>query len=417
VCNNAQHKAPDSWYGEKKYRLADFFDRWWDIYKQSPKEPISEEQYKAVNAIRLCRTEALGVDYYACPECGEITKVYHSCKNRFCPTCSWQDTLKWADRIKNQMMDIAHRHVVMTLPHQLNQIIKNNKKELLSVLMRVSADTFKDWMANKYNIKPGIISVLHTFGETKNFHAHVHMILSWGGIDNKTSKLKQIENEYVNFDFLKKKFRCKFENELISLFDAHTLQHHFANRSEFMRFIRNINKKKWIIHMEEPMDIPTQVIRYIGRYSKRACLSEYKIIRIEGENISFRYKDYKTKDSNNKPVERVMELNYRDFFPRLLQHVPLKYFRIVRYYGMYSNRGNIPEEFLYIETNSQETNTRESREILQVEKTEKNPLICSNCQKRKVYIFTKLSSKRENKILFFKRVLLINSKARGNRVA
>jgi len=314
-------------------------------------------------------------------------------------------------------MDIAHRHVVMTLPHQLNQIIKNNKKELLSVLMRVSADTFKDWMANKYNIKPGIISVLHTFGETKNFHAHVHMILSWGGIDNKTSKLKQIENEYVNYDFLKKKFRCKFENELISLFDAHTLQHHFANRSEFMRFIRNINKKKWIIHMEEPMDIPTQVIRYIGRYSKRACLSEYKIIRIEGENISFRYKDYKTKDSNNKPVERVMELNYRDFFPRLLQHVPLKYFRIVRYYGMYSNRGNIPEEFLYIETNSQETNTRESREILQVEKTEKNPLICSNCQKRKVYIFTKLSSKRENKILFFKRVLLINSKARGNRVA
>ena len=417
MCNNAQHKAPDSWYGEKKYRLADFFDRWWDIYKQSPKEPISEEQYKAVNAIRLCRTEALGVDYYACPECGEITKVYHSCKNRFCPTCSWQDTLKWADRIKNQMMDIAHRHVVMTLPHQLNQIIKNNKKELLSVLMRVSADTFKDWMANKYNIKPGIISVLHTFGETKNFHAHVHMILSWGGIDNKTSKLKQIENEYVNYDFLKKKFRCKFENELISLFDAHTLQHHFANRSEFMRFIRNINKKKWIIHMEEPMDIPTQVIRYIGRYSKRACLSEYKIIRIEGENISFRYKDYKTKDSNNKPVERVMELNYRDFFPRLLQHVPLKYFRIVRYYGMYSNRGNIPEEFLYIETNSQETNTRESREILQVEKTEKNPLICSNCQKRKVYIFTKLSSKRENKILFFKRVLLINSKARGNRVA
>ena len=417
MCNNTHTKVPQSWYGEKKYRLADFFDQWWDTYKQSPKEPIFEEQYKAVNAMRLCRTEALGVDYYACPECGEITKVYHSCKNRFCPTCSWQDTLKWADRIKNNMMDIAHRHVVMTLPHQLNEIIRNNKKELLSALMRVAAGTFKDWMENKYNIRPGIISVLHTFGETKDFHVHVHMILSWGGIDNKTSELKPIENEYVNYDFLKKKFRCKFEDELISLFDAHRLQHHFANRSEFMRFVKHINQKKWIIHLEDPMDIPTQVVRYIGRYSKRACLSEYKITKIEGENISFRYKDYKTKDSNNKPIERVMELNYRDFFPRLLQHVPLKYFRIVRYYELYSNRISIPEEFLYVENNEQETNTQENWEILQVEKTGKNPLICSDCQKRKVYIFTKLSSKRKNKILIFKRILLNNSKARENRAA
>ncbi len=293
MCNKTQTKAPQSWNGEKKYRLADFFNQWWDIYKQSPQEPIYEEQYKAVNAMRVCRTEALGIDYYACPDCGEITKVYHSCKNRFCPTCSWQDTLKWADRIKNQMMDLPHRHIVMTLPHQLNKLIKNNKKELLSVLMRVAADTFKDWMKHKYNIKTGIISVLHTFGETKDYHVHVHMIVSWGGIDEQTSALKPIEEEYVNYDFLKKKFQCKFEDELIALFDKHTLQHHFSDREELLRFIKQINRKKWIIHLEPPMAIPTQVIRYIGRYSKRACLSEYKITKMEGENISFKYKDYK----------------------------------------------------------------------------------------------------------------------------
>ena len=417
MCNNTQHRDPKSWHSERKYRLADFFDQWWDVYKQSPKEPITPEQYKAVNAMRICRTAALGIDYYACPDCGEITKVYHSCKNRFCPTCSWQDTLKWADRIKNQMMDIPHRHVVMTLPHQLNEMIKLNKGELLSVLMRAGADTLKDWIGHRYNIKPGIISVLHTFGETKGYHVHVHMIVSWGGLDKQTSALKPIEGEYVNYNFLKKKFRCKFEDEIIAMFDNGTLQHRFPSREKFLQFIKQMNTKKWIIHFEPPMDIPTKVVRYIGRYSKRACLSEYKITKMEGENIAFKYKDNKIKDINNKPIERELELNYRDFFPRLLQHVPPKYFRVVRYYGMYSNRASIPDEYLYKEENEPGTGQQDNWESLQLEKTGENPLICATCKKRKVYIYTKLKSKHKNKTIIFKRAISTNSKPRADKAA
>lgn len=57
---------------EKKYRLADYFNRWWDEYTKHPTEHITPEQYKAANAIRVCRTAALGIDTYACPECGEV---------------------------------------------------------------------------------------------------------------------------------------------------------------------------------------------------------------------------------------------------------------------------------------------------------------------------------------------------------
>lgn len=58
----------------KKYRLSDFFNRWWDEYAQHPAEYITPEQYKAVNAIRVCRTAALGIDTYVCPDCGEVRK-------------------------------------------------------------------------------------------------------------------------------------------------------------------------------------------------------------------------------------------------------------------------------------------------------------------------------------------------------
>lgn len=417
MCSSTICINEKDWYEEKKYRLADFFNQWWDIYKESPKEPITEEQYKAVNSLRVCRTEALGVDYYACPDCGEITKVYHSCKNRFCPTCSWQETLKWADKIKGKMLDLPHRHIVMTLPHQLNSLIKANKKELLSALMRVSSDTIKDWMRHKYNIKPGIITVLHTFGETKEYHVHVHMIVSWGGIDLKTSLLHTIKGDYVKYNFLSNKFRIKFEDELISLFDKDTLKQDFKTREKFMQFIKRINQKRWIIHLEPSMNVPTQVIRYIGRYSKRACLSEYKITKMEEDSISFRYKDYKTKDNNSKPIERELSLNYRDFFPRLLQHVPLKYFRIVRYYGVYSNRSSLPREYLFTENDTTSDANTDNWEILQTEKTGENPLICRKCNKRKVYVYTKLRRRKDNGAIAFKRILLSKKEFRKDRVA
>ena len=404
------------WNGEKKFRLADFFDKWWDIYKAHPAELITEQQYKAVNSLRVCRTEALGVDYYACPNCGEVTKVYHSCKNRFCPTCSWQDTLKWADRIKEKMMAIPHRHVIMTLPHQLNDLIKENKYKLLSVLMRTAADTFKDWIEHRYNIRPGIISVLHTFGEVKQYHVHVHMIVSWGGIKQKTYELQEIENEYVNYDFLKNKFRKKFEDELVVLFNNGDLDHGFTDKLYFLRFIKLLNKHKWNIHLEPPMLVPTQVIRYIGRYSKRACLSEYKVTKMEGEVIAFKYKDNKTKDEKGKAVEGIIELNYREFFPRLLQHVPEKYFRVVRYYGMYSNRANIPEEYLYREEENKEESV-EDWETLQIEKTGQSPLTCKHCNTRKVYIYTRLKSRKNNKTITFERVIFKKTKRRKSNAA
>ena len=128
------------------------------------------------------------------------------------------------------------------------------------------------------------------------------------------------------------------------------------------------------------METPSDVIRYIGRYSKRACLSEYKITRIEGEFIVFRYKDYKNKDYFGHPIEKERVLHYRDFFALLLQHVPLPSFRLVRYYGIYSNRGHLPKE-LFSGGDDVTINWRE----LQLSETGQDPLLCKKCNVIKTY--------------------------------
>ena len=69
------------------------------------------------------------------------------------------------------------------------------------------------------------------------------------------------------------------------------------------------------MHLEQPLQMPEQVIQYVGRDSKRACLSEYKITAMDGENISFRYRDYKNSPDRRNPVQKELTLHYREFFP------------------------------------------------------------------------------------------------------
>ncbi len=196
------------------------------------------------------------------------------------------------------------------------------------------------------------------------------MIMSWGCIDSE-GKITVPEHDYVHILSIRKVFRCKFENALIELFDMGRLEHDFHNRRD------------WIVHLEPPIQMPKQVIQYVGRYSKRACLSEYKITAMDGENISFRYRNYKNSPDRRNPVEKELTLHYREFFPQLLQHVPLCYFRIVRYYGFYSNKGNLPEEYF-----GRDESEIEEAGMQQGESGYENPYFCEHCGRTRVYSHT-----------------------------
>lgn len=343
MCKSPSHIATQPF--EKKFTLASFFNAHWDEYLSNPKYPIHSNQHKAVKAIRQCRTKALGKDVYTCTACGVEKEVYFSCKNRFCPTCSWNDTVKWSEVLYRQLLNVPHRHVVMTLPHSLNPLIRKNPHFFYQTLMSESANLLKDYIKRAYKVDIGVISVLHTFGEQKNLHVHIHMIVSWGGIDKEKSVLKSIPiSDRVDYLKLKEAFRKRIMSAIDRAYNQKELQHNFETIDSYLDFRTTLLEKPWILHLEPPMQIPEEVIRYIGRYSKRACLSEYKITDISGEYISFRYKDYKQTDLSGKAIEKELRLHYRDFFPLLLQHVPLARFRLVRYYGIYATRSKISAE-------------------------------------------------------------------------
>ncbi len=76
----------------------------------------------------------------------------------------------------------------------------------------------------------------------------------------------------------------------------------------------------------------TQKIRaaqYIVRYFARPGIAEYRIISYDGEIVKFWYEDHTT----GEIVES--ELPALDFIGKLIMHIPKKYFKIVRRYGLY----------------------------------------------------------------------------------
>jgi len=361
-------------------RLAEILDAHWDEYVHKGGRFIPPHVFKAANQIRACRTPKLGTDVYQCPKCGTTKFVYHSCKNRFCPRCGQYETDHWAATILSQLPKLRHHHVVFTLPAQLRPLAKANPEIVHTLLFHTSAEVIKEWFAEKHHAIPGMISVLQTAGSDLHYHPHIHMIVSAGGL--KGDRWFELAGDYlVNHKYLQKKFRWRFLKELVAAYDQGRLQlpgglANLQARCEFMRLVKKLHSVEWVVSVQPPLTDPENIVRYVGRYTRRACLSEYRIISFAEGIITFECKDYITA-KGDKPGTKSVSLHYREFFDRLFQHVPLPSFRMVRYYGLYAHFKDLPP---LPETAPQQRPEPLTWRALQIEKTGEDPLVCPICR-------------------------------------
>ena len=103
---------------------------------------------------------------------------------------------------------------------------------------------------------------------------------------------------------------------------------------DFFSVSRMLYRVIWYVWIGEKLDNAGYTARYIGRYAQRPCLSETKITAysFEKQTVSFIFKDKISK------TFKLVTLSADEFIGRLILHIPEKHFRMVRYYGFYSNR-------------------------------------------------------------------------------
>ena len=190
------------------------------VFKKASHEVLNPYSQAVFGKLRDCHTAQNGVNYFRCNEgnCLHEHYQFHNCGNRHCPNCGGLRREQWLEDKTAELLPTSYYHVVFTLPHELNSLIMGNRKEMFKLLFDAGAYTLlklaKDekWLG----ATPGIISILHTWGQDLSFHPHVHCIVSGGGINNGNwIKEKRKNNTYLfPKDAMRKIYKAYFLRQL-----------------------------------------------------------------------------------------------------------------------------------------------------------------------------------------------------------
>ena len=227
------------------------------------KQMVSEGSHKVLSRIERCRTADFGYHAYRCTDsdCGAMQYVYHSCRNRHCPGCGNSKKEDWIAARMKELLPVKYYHAVFTLPHQLNSIVMGNRKAMFSLLFDAAAYTLLKFAGDeKYlGAQPGIIAVLHTWGQQLSFHPHVHCILSGGGIDTHKQWKEALKAKH-HFLFPAKAvaqvYKAWFLKQLQHRINKGQIEMNEEQQNNWPALCTALYKKEWIVYFKEPMGGP-----------------------------------------------------------------------------------------------------------------------------------------------------------------
>ena len=221
---------------------------------------------------------------------------------------------------------------------QYNSLVLGHRKLLFKLLFDASAATLLCFAKDpKYlGAIPGIISVLHTWGQQLSFHPHIHSIVSGGGIADGNVWKDARKNSY-RFLFpvkaMQSVFRGKFLQSLKQMIAKGEVV--LPEGTEAKRLLNVLYQKDWIVYAKAPFGGPHAVIEYLGRYTHKVAISNHRIrsINDEDDTVTFDYKDYA-----NQNKQKQMTLSVHEFIRRFEQHILPQRFTKIRTYGYLSNK-------------------------------------------------------------------------------
>jgi len=216
---------------------------------------------KVLERLRSCRTAALGYHIYRCSDenCGHVTYQYHSCRDRHCPQCGALKKQQWIEARTAELLPVKYYHVVFSCHTSSSSLVMGNRTELFKLLFDASSQTLLSFAADPKYLEalPGIISVLHTWGQQLSFHPHIHCIVSGGGI-TKEGKWKEATKNDWQFLFpvkaMSQVFKGKFLEALKKLIEVKTVVP--LLQTDIKALLNVLYKKDWVVYAKAPFGGP-----------------------------------------------------------------------------------------------------------------------------------------------------------------
>ncbi len=184
-----------------------------DAFLEKCGAKLVSEQRRALEDLTACRTAALGGHVLECPQCGQRQIAYNSCGNRHCPACRATAAARWLEARAADLLTVPYFHLVFTLPNVLGPLARSNPRIVYDLLLRSAALAVLDVAANpdRLGARTGVLAVLHTWGQTMQFHPHVHCVVPGGGLAlDRTSWVGSGSKFFLPVRVLSRVFRGKF---------------------------------------------------------------------------------------------------------------------------------------------------------------------------------------------------------------
>ena len=324
--------------------VAEIFRRAGGAYRERTAGRLDAGRLKVMAAIEACRTAALGGHMYRCDGCGREHPLYNSCRNRHCPSCQGLAANRWSEARAAEILPVPYFHVVFTLPVEIAAIAFCNRRVVFNVLFRTAAETLRTIAKDPRHggVRIGGTAVLHTWDQKLLFHPHLHVVVPNAGFDVDSGEWKTSSGTFLApVKVLASLFRRRFLEELARAHGRGELGFHgtvayLHNPGEFHAALAAARSRDWVAYAKRPFRGPEQVFTYLSRYTHRIAISDSRIVAVDGETVSFRYRKPK-RPGQRKPRYGTATLPVDEFIRRFLLHVLPDGLHRIRHFGIFAN--------------------------------------------------------------------------------
>jgi hypothetical protein len=267
------------------HELAEVVDRFEPAYREKVAFRVSSAQARALRAIQTCRTPVRGGHVWRCDDdaCGRERYSYHSCRHRLCPKCQGNQTERWLERARARLLPCPHWLVTVTLPSELRLVCHAHPARALNCLMRAAQSAVLDVGWTHLKGRVGALAVLHTWTRTLEYHPHVHLLVTGGGLG--ADEVSWSAPRYSDYLLPQQALADRVRSQMRAGLEAEGLLS-VAPRAAW--------EIKWIAHCQ-PAGSGEEVVGYLGRYVFRCPLPSSRIEAVSDETVTFSFMDSRSK--------------------------------------------------------------------------------------------------------------------------
>ncbi len=276
-----------------------------------------------------CASPQAGFARLRCDTCHSERLLTFSCRQRgICPSCDAKRAAAFAAFLHDDVFDVPHAMWVFTIPKMLRVYFLHHR-ELLGELSRCAYETLRELMTaaafDEEGFRPGMVSVVQTFGDAARFHPHVHALCSRGGWNalGQWVPVPYLDHRMAQELFRHRVLRLLKREQLLS--------------DERIELLLSWNTSGF--NIDDSVRIPAgerKTLENVARYMLRSPVSLSTMQWSPGSPHVL----YAPKSSHHDQIELLPPLQKIDaleFLARVITQIPEPRRHLLFYYGHYSN--------------------------------------------------------------------------------